>query len=109
MTTTYTWLIEALDCVPSTEDKSNVVNNVHWRVNATDGTNDATVYGTQGLVLDAKASFTSYTELTKDTVVAWVQEAMGIDAVTKLQEGLDKQLEGLTAPTVVTLPLPWNS
>ena len=107
MTTTYTWLIEALDCVPSTEGKSNVVNNVHWRVNATDGTNDATVYGTQGLVLDAKASFTPYSKLTKDTVVAWVQEAMGIDAVTNVQQALDAQLDDLNTPAIVTLPLPW--
>lgn len=104
---TYTWLIEALDCVPSTDGKSNVVNNIHWRVNATDGTNTATFYGAQGIAFDAKASFTPYSKLTKDMVVAWVQEDMGIDAVTKLQEGLDKQLEGLNTPAVVTLPLPW--
>lgn len=109
MTTTYTWLIESLDCVVSTDGKSNVVNNIHWRVNATDGTNDATVYGTQGIAFDPKASFTPYTKLTKDTVVAWVQEAMGIDAVTRVQEALDKQLDGLNAPTVVTLQLPWSN
>jgi hypothetical protein len=105
--TTYTWLIEALDCVPSTEGKANVVNNIHWRVNATDGTNNATIYGAQGVAFDPKAPFIAYNKLTKDMAIQWVQEAMGIDAVTRLQEALDKQLEGLNTPTVVTLPLPW--
>jgi len=104
---TYFWKIEALDCIPSIDGQSNVVSCVHWRVNATDGTNTTSVYGCQLLVFDAKASFTPYSKLTKDTVVAWVQEAMGIDAVTRLQEGLDKQLEGLDTPAVITLPLPW--
>ena len=103
MANTYTWLIPRLDCVPN----DNVVSCVHWRVNATDGTNEATVYGTQELTYDAKNAFIKYSALTKDTVIGWVQEAMGIDAVTKLQEALDKQLETLANPPIVTLPLPW--
>jgi hypothetical protein len=104
----YTWKIEALDCIPSTDGQTNVVSMVHWRINATDGTNTAEVYGTQGLTFDAKNAFVSYAELTKDTVVGWVQKAMGINAVTRLQETLDKRLETLANPPVITQPLPWS-
>jgi hypothetical protein len=103
----YTWKIEQLDCIPSVDGQSNVVSNIHWRVNATDGTNTTSVYGCQSLSFDAKSAFISYADLTKDTVVGWVQEAMGIDAVTRLQETLDKQLETLANPPVITPPLPW--
>jgi len=99
----YTWKIEALDCVPD----GNVVSNIHWRVSATDGTNTAEVYGTQPLTFDGAKAFINYADLTKNTVVGWVQEAMGIDAVTRLQEALDKQLETLANPPVITPPLPW--
>jgi hypothetical protein len=102
---TYTWKIEALDCKPDGESK--VVSCIHWRVKGDDGTNTAEVYGTQGLTFDAKNLFIAYEALTKDTVVGWVQEAMGIDAVTELQEALDKQLENLANPPIITPPLPW--
>ena len=104
---TYTWLIDALDCVPSIDGQSNVVSTVHWRVNTDNGVKYATMYGAQPLTFDAKNAFISYADLTKDTVVGWVQAAMGIDAVTRLQETLDKQLEALANPPVITPPLPW--
>ena len=107
MTDKYTWVIAQLDCIPFIDGQSNVVSNVHWRVNANDSTHEATVYGTQALTFDAKNAFIAYDSLTKDTVVGWVQEAMGIDTVTRLQEALDKQLESLANPPVITPPLPW--
>ena len=105
--TTYTWKIAQLECIPSADGQTNVVSTVHWRVSATDGANTAEVYGAQPLTFEAKNAFVNYADLTKDTVVSWVQAAMGIDAVTALQEALDKQLESLANPPVVTPPLPW--
>jgi hypothetical protein len=104
---TYTWKIEALDCIPSVDEQSNVVSNIHWRINATDGTNTAEVYGCQSLTFDAKSAFISYADLTKDTVVKWVQDHIGTEAVAQLQEKLDTQLKDLGAPKIITPPLPW--
>jgi hypothetical protein len=99
----YTWQVESLDCVPD----GKVVSCVHWRVKGTDGTNTAEMYGTQNIEYTPKNLFISYESLTKDTIVRWVQEAMGIDDVTRLQEALDKRLEALANPPIVSLPLPW--
>lgn len=110
MSNTYTWIIEQLECIPSVDGKTDVVSNIHWRVTATDGLeipNVATVYGAQSVDYATGSSFTDYAKLTKSTVIGWVQSAMGIDAVTKLQENLDKQLETLANPPVITPPLPW--
>jgi hypothetical protein len=101
--TTYTWEVESLDCVPN----GKVVSCIHWRVKGNDGTNTAEMYGTQNIEYNSKNPFIAYESLTKDTIVGWVQEAMGIDDVTRLQETLDKQLESLANPPVVSLPLPW--
>lgn len=108
MTDTYTWVIESLDCIPSVEGQPNVVSNVHWRVNAKNAAHETTIYGTQSLTYLSSSLFTPYDKLTKDQVVGWVQEAMGIDAVTRLQETLDKQFENLANPPVITPPLPWT-
>jgi hypothetical protein len=106
---TYTWLIESLDCIPSLEGQTNVVSVVHWRVNGTDGTYNATVYGTQSLTYTAGSPFTAYSSLTKDTVIGWVQSAMGAEQVTVIQTNLDKQIADLANPPIITPNLPWSS
>lgn len=122
MNNTYTWNIKLLECIPLIDGQNNVVSKVHWIVNAIsdeginvpmpNNTTDFVPYttstsGVQALTFDAKNAFIIYDSLTKDTVVGWVQEAMGADAVTALQEVLDKRLEALANPPIVTPPLPW--
>ena len=107
MATTYQWNIQAMDCVPQEDGHTDVVVVAHWNVSATDGTYTSSVYGTQSFKLKQGGSFTPYADLTQEQVVGWVQEGMGIDAVTKLQENLDKQIENQINPPIVTLPLPW--
>jgi hypothetical protein len=104
---TYTWSIQALDCIPSIDGKINVVSVVHWRVNGTDGTHNATVYGAQSLTYTADSPFTTYYNLTKDTVIGWVQEAMGAEQVTAIQTNLDNQIKKLINPSIVFPSLPW--
>jgi len=108
MSNTYTWVIESLDCIPSIDGQTNVVCNVHWRVKATDGTFNTVIYGTQGLTYTAGNPFISYEGLTKETVIQWVQEAMGIDQVMNIQLALDKQLDSLANPPIISPALPWD-
>lgn len=105
---TYTWLIPQLECTPSVDGQTNVVSTVHWRINATDGTNTAEIYGTQSLTFDPENDFISYSDLTKNTVIKWVQKRIGADNIIKLQETLDKKLEALANPPIITPPLPWS-
>ena len=49
MANAYTWVIEAMNCVPQEDGQTDVVITVHWRLNGTDGTNTATDYGWVGL------------------------------------------------------------
>jgi len=107
MATTYNWTISAMDCVPQEDGHTDVVVTAHWTVSATDGTYNASVYGTQSFTFDSTKSFTPYADLTQEQVVGWVQEGMGIDAVTALQENLDTQIANQINPPIVTPPLPW--
>jgi len=109
MANTYTWVIDSLDCIPSLNGQTNVVSNVHWRVNGTDGTHNSTVYGTQLLTYTAGSPFTAYSALTKDTVIGWVQAAMGAERVALIQTTLDNLIANLANPPIVTPPLPWGS
>jgi hypothetical protein len=107
MATTYNWTIQAMDCIPQEDGHTDVVVVAHWSVLATDGTYNANVYGTQSFAYDASKTFIPYESLTQTEVVGWVQAAMGIDAVTALQESLDQQIEAQINPTIVNPPLPW--
>lgn len=104
---TYNWTISALDCKPLEDGHKDIVVTAHWRVDATDGTNTTGVYGTQSFTLTEGADFTPFEELTETQVVGWVQSGMGVDAVTALQENLDKQIENLVNPPIVSPALPW--
>lgn len=107
MTTTYNWTIQAMDCVPQEDGKTDVVVTAHWNVSATDGTYTSSAYGTQSFTYDKAKSFTPFADLTQEQVVSWVQESMGVDAVTALQENLDIQIANQVNPPIVTPPLPW--
>jgi hypothetical protein len=107
MANNYTWVINALDCVPLIDGQPNVVSSVHWILNATDGTHYGSVYGTQSLVYKTKASFIDYSSLTELDVISWVQDNMGKDKILELELMLDAQIANLANPPIVSKPLPW--
>jgi hypothetical protein len=109
MANTYTWDCKTVDVYPEYENNSDVVYNVHWRLNAESDQQDsegnnytATVYGTQALTVDDIGSFIPFADLTNDTVTGWVTTGMGEDEVDNLKSGLDAQIALLITPTSVT-------
>ena len=107
MSVTNTWVIEQMNCYPTYETETDVVFNVHWRLNATDGTYNATVYGTVGVTYEAGTPFTPYAQLTQAEVVGWVQAALGPEQVASLEAGLATNIANQVNPPVVSPPLPW--
>ncbi len=107
MPNTYTWVIEQLDCYPQKDGHTDVVFTVHWRLNGTDGTNTATVYGTVGLNYEPGQPYTPYADLTQAQVVGWVQAALGPEQVQALTDNVAAQLAAIANPPVMTPLLPW--
>jgi len=107
MSNTYNWIIESLDCIPSIDNQSNVVNVVHWRVNGTDGTHNATIYGSQELSYNPSNPFIEYASLTMPTIIGWIQSSMGSDRINEIQQNIDNQINNLANPTVINIGLPW--
>jgi hypothetical protein len=104
---TYTWVIEQLDCYPQRDGQPDVVFTVHWRLNGTDGTNTATVYGSVGLTYEPGQPSTPYADLTQAQVIGWVQDALGSEQVQALTDNVAAQLAAIANPPVVAPPLPW--
>ena len=109
MSITNTWVIEQMTCYPTYESQTDVVFNVAWRVNATDGTHYATAYGTQGVTYVSGSPYTPYADLTQAQVIGWVQTAMGPEQVANIEANVAKQIDNLINPPAVSPPLPWKA
>lgn len=109
MATTYTWAVVQMDCYPEEDGEMDVVFNVHWTLTGTDGTYSGSVYGSQGVTVDAGAPFTPYADLTEAQVIGWVQDSMGEERVAALEANVAAQIAAQIDPPVVTPPLPWGA
>lgn len=107
MSITTTWIVEQMNCCPASEGQTDVVFNVHWRINATDGTYNATSYGTVGITYVAGSPYTPYDQLTQAQVVGWVQGSMGAEQVASIEAGLATNIANQVNPPVVSPALPW--
>jgi hypothetical protein len=109
MANTYTWDCKTVDVYPNHDSHSDVVYNVHWRLNAESDQQDAegnnysaSVYGTHSVDADDIANFIPFANLTNDTVTGWVTTGMGDDEVANLKSGLDSNIDSQINPTSET-------
>ena len=98
----YTWRINAVDCYTSKDGLEKVAYNVHWSYFATNGEHTASMIGVQSIGEPNPDNFVAFEDLTEETVIAWIEAAMDVE---QMQANLDKQIEDLVAPKVVTLQL----
>lgn len=112
MAISYTWDVNTVDVYPTDEGHSNVIYNVHWRLNATDTQVDAegnpytaSVYGTQSLDTSDLSDFTDFDSVTSSQVQGWVETAMGEEEVQSLKDNLDANIAGQINPTSETKQL----
>ena len=109
MAISYEWDVKTVDTYPTKDSKSDVVHNVHWRLIATDDTNNdadgepqtATVYGSQALDTSDLSSFTEFADLTASDVQGWVEAALTADTVNDMKDSLDSTIEKLVTQTSV--------
>jgi len=113
MAISYTWDVSTCDVYPTKSGKSNVVYNVHWRITASDDSNNdadgnpqtATTYGTQELDTSDLSSFTNWSSLDAAKVQSWVEAALTADTVTAMKTDLDAEIAEKVTPTSVTKTL----
>ena len=109
MAISYEWDVKTVDTYPTKDSKSDVVHNVHWRLTATDDTNNdangnpqtATVYGSQGLDTSDLSDFTAFASLNSAKVQGWVEEALTADKVTEIKTNLNAEIAKKVTPISV--------
>ena len=98
----YTWKINAVDCYTSKDGLEKVAYNVHWSYFATNGEHTASMIGVQSISEPNPDNFVAFEDLTEENVIAWIEAALDVET---MKANLDKQIEDLVAPKVVTLQL----
>ena len=112
MAVTKTWDIVAMDSAPTEGSLSDVVKTIHWNCTGTEtvGSDIYTSYsyGCIGLAAADSSSFTSFASITKANAIAWAQAAIGTDAVTAIETGLEDKITEQKTPSIETKTLPWT-
>jgi len=105
--TTYQWMIEAIDTAKVEGDLTDVAKTVHWRMNAVDGEDTATAYGSVELGPADADGFVAFDSLTKNQVVAWVIDRLDMSEAD-IQAALAQRIaDDRDPPVVQKLPAGW--
>jgi hypothetical protein len=105
MAITYTWHTKTVDTYPTKGGQTDVIFNVHWRLNGVDDTEDenaADSYGVVSLDTEDLSTFTAFADITEADVIGWVEAALGEEQVASIKAGIDAQIAEKITPTVVT-------
>ena len=102
MATTFTWGVANLE----RETADGFVFVCHYTVNANDGTYSSGAYGSVGF--QRPDNLIPYADLTEDTVIGWVKEALGGDEkVSEIEAALQAQIDEQRAPSKAA-GVPWG-
>jgi len=102
MATTITWHIANLE----RETTDGYVFTAHYTVDAEYGTYRAGAYGSVGF--ERPDNLIPFADLTEATVIGWVKEKLGDEAVANVEAALQSQLDEQRSPSKAS-GLPWAS
>ena len=104
--TIFNWEVSQLNCHSQSDNKTNVVFNIHWRCTGVDGAYTGTVYSTASVPAPTD-SFTEFADLTQDQVLGWIWSS-GVDK-DSAEAAVQAQIDNQITPPVVSPALPWNN
>jgi hypothetical protein len=113
-----TWTVSQLDDyivgpAGPYEGESRVVFTIHWQCTDQQTVDDETyyarIYSSQGLQpFTGGAAFTPWAEVTEAQALGWLHDKIGADEVSRIEAGVEAQLEAKINPTTET-GLPWDT
>ena len=104
MSTTTTWSINTLERTVA----DGIVFNVHYHILSTDGTYNASAYGSVGLDAPEEGdAVIPYADLTAEKCLEWTKAKLGEEAVTSVEAALADRIAEQKAPTKAT-GTPWS-
>ena len=107
MTTTYTWTVTMLECVPAANGLQNIVQTIRWKLSGDDGVNSTEINNVTPIAPPNSGEFIQYSNLTEEQVITWLTDTLGEQRVAEAKSVVDNMLELMANPPVITPELPW--
>ncbi len=107
MAISYTWTFGPLE-TKTENDLSDILEIIHWRYSAADGSYYSAIYGTVSLDTPSPSSFISFDSLTKTKIKSWVLEKLNrteANLKTQLKSNIDNQ----KTPKRIIKTVPWET
>jgi hypothetical protein len=106
----YNWNFHPLEVVYNEDTLTNVVNVVHWQLQATHVSSSILVQniGTVGLETPDTGSFVPFEDLTKEIVTGWVETKLGEEAINNMKSSLSASIQDKLHPTRGPMTPPWE-
>lgn len=103
---TYRWYIYEMTVIPNFEGYENFVSVISWRYNCiSDLGYEANLLGQTRYNTIEDHPYIGYYDLTENEVNSWLD---GQSNLPELQYNLDRQIDELMNPPIITLPIPWE-
>jgi hypothetical protein len=107
MSTTFTWTITDVECIPSYNGENNVVTLVYWNCSGVNGNYSERIAGPCGLSYEG-GDFTQYSDLTQDKILEWVWSSGNVSKEF-VENSVEAKIQDLMTPSSVSLSLPWQN
>ena len=104
MATEYSWKVVQME----RQLADGIVYNLHYTIEAFDGTYRSSAYGSIGLEPPVEDEAIPFADLTEEIVIGWLLDKFGEEKVAEIEAALQAQLDEQAAPTKGT-GLPWQN
>jgi len=107
MAINYSWDVNTVDVYPELDGNANVIYTIHWQLFGEDTENQDSKgrnlvegqIGTVSLNTSNIESFIALEDLTKETLVNWVETTMGPEQLQVYKDSIEAAIEKKITPT----------
>lgn len=103
--TEFIWSFSLLKVAQSQGDLADVVVGVRYRLCCTDSERAAYASGDVTFAPADPAAFVEFNAITKDAMIAFVEQSLGVDTLDAIKASLEQELLN----PIEIKPLPWES
>jgi hypothetical protein len=108
MADVFTTVITGMSAYPTLDNLTDVVFEVYWSYNGTDGTFNVAMSGATSVPAPDPANYIPYADLTEADVMGWVEDNTDPAVWTDYEAKMSAWLAAQHNPPVVNPPLPWT-
>lgn len=98
----YTWNVKSANILDK-GDNTNVITSINWILTATEGEHTVIRTGVQALDTSNISSFTSFSDLTEEQVIGWVETAMGAEKLSEIKLDMNKEMDSKISEITTTM------